>query len=234
MLAPVCGYELIETYPHDSMAFTQGLDYDGGILYEGTGLYGLSGLRKVELETGRILQQYRLPGHIFGEGITVIQGRIVQLSWREHVGLIYDMSLEPVGGFTYPTEGWGLTNNDTMLFMSDGTDTIHLLNKESFEKVGEIRVRDNGAAVGMLNELEMADGLIYANVFPTARIAAISVRSGAVLFWLDLSGIAGPGGEEAVLNGIAYDGERKRLFVTGKLWPNLYEIRAEQACPVSG
>ncbi|MEP7362703.1 MAG: glutaminyl-peptide cyclotransferase [Acidobacteriota bacterium] len=227
--APVATFQVVHTYPHDRGAYTQGLEYRGGFLYESTGLNGRSSLRKVELQTGRVLQKVDLPYEHFGEGITMLVGEILQLTWRSHVGFVYgqtDFKMKRM--FQYPGEGWGLTNNGTHIFMSDGTNEIRLWNPKTLAEVKRLKVMDGTTAVDQLNELEIVGGEIYANVYQTQRIARISPTTGKVLGWVDLSGLLSPifrNGEIDVLNGIAYDAVGKRLFVTGKLWPSLFEIK---------
>jgi glutamine cyclotransferase len=223
----VYGYKIIHTYPHDRNAFTQGLIYDGGVLYEGTGLYGQSSLRKVELETGKVLQEYDLPPQYFGEGVTVWRNKLIQLTWQSHLGFVYEKeTFRQLREFSYSTEGWGITHDGTRLIMSDGTSTLYFLNPSTFERVGRLDVRDNDLPVMRLNELEYVKGEIYANIWLTDRIAKISPQTGQVIGWVDLTGLLTP--EERVhadvLNGIAYDDKRNRFFVTGKLWPKLFEI----------
>lgn len=229
---PVYGYKIINTYPHDRSAFTQGLVFDRGVLYESTGLNGRSSLRKVELETGRVLQIRDLPYEYFGEGLVLWRHRLIQLTWLSSVGFIYDKdSFQLLGTFAYPAEiqqGWGITHDGTRLLMSDGTATIHVLNPETFERLGGIRVHDQGLPIDDLNELEYVKGEIYANVWLTDRIARISPQTGQVVGWIDLTGLLSAEDRAQsvdVLNGIAYDAERDRLFVTGKLWPKLFEIQ---------
>lgn len=240
---PVYTYKIINTYPHDCNAFTQGLVFENGFLYEGTGLHKRSTLRKVELETGTILQIYELPPQFFGEGITIFQDKIIQLTWQSNVGFVYHKdTFELLHQFTYPTEGWGITHDGTQLIMSDGTSTLYFLDPETFERIYQITVHDNGDPVTMLNELEYIQGEIYANVWLTDRIARISPQTGQVLGWIDLEGLLSlKSGEHVdVLNGIAYDAEHDRLFVTGKLWPHLFEIElvcqenCGSACPDFG
>ncbi|MBE0479911.1 MAG: glutaminyl-peptide cyclotransferase [Dehalococcoidia bacterium] len=226
---PVYGYRVVNTYPHDPGAFTQGLVFEDGVLYEGIGREAFSSLRKVELETGKVLQVHELPDRYFGEGITIFGGRVIQLTWRSNKGFVYDKeSFELIDEFAYPIEGWGLTHDGDMLIMSDGSDTLHFLDPTHFEITGEIRVTDGDLSVRRLNELEYIDGVIYANIWQTDRIAMISPENGRVTGWIDLEGIlqlqAGDGPAD-VLNGIAYDAENDRLFVTGKLWPRLFEIQ---------
>jgi glutamine cyclotransferase len=226
------GYEIVASYPHDKEAFTQGLDYDQRLLYEGTGLYGCSTVRIVELETGRTLKQTNLPEDLFGEGLAVWRDRLIQLTWQSGVGLIYDKeSLNIVGNFTYPGEGWGLTSDGERLIMSDGTDSLYFLDPRSLQRVGRIAVSCDGVPVTGLNELEYVEGEIYANVFPSSRVAVISLQ-GDVIAWIDFSGLVrevSRAGDidviEGVLNGIAYDPQGRRLFVTGKLWPQLFQVR---------
>ncbi|HSJ55039.1 MAG TPA: glutaminyl-peptide cyclotransferase [Anaerolineae bacterium] len=225
---PVYGYRVLAEYPHDQGAFTQGLVYTGGILYEGTGLYGGSSLRKVDLETGQVLQSYLLPREYFGEGIAIHDERILQLTWQNRGGFIYDRdSFDLLGTFSYPTEGWGLTHDGTRFIMSDGTATLHFWHLQTLEEIGQVQVHDENGPVACLNELEYVDGQVYANVWQTDYVAVIDPASGQVTAWLDLAGLLET--TEAtlaadVLNGIAYDVEGDRLFVTGKWWPRLFEI----------
>jgi glutamine cyclotransferase len=224
---PVYGYKVISTYPHDKNAFTQGLAYEGGFLYEGTGLHGRSTLRQVALASGDVVKVVELPERYFGEGIVVYADKVVQLTWRANTGFVYDKeSFALRYTFTYPTEGWGITHDGKRLIMSDGTSTLRFLNPETFREIDRIEVTDDEGPVSGLNELEYVNGEIYANVWPTDRIAMISPETGLVTGWLDLTGLRPEGGSDAtdVLNGIAYDAEHDRLFVTGKLWPVLFEI----------
>ena len=226
--APVVGYRIVNTYPHDPRAFTQGLFFVDGILYEGTGLRGRSSLRKVELQTGNILLARQLPARFFGEGITSYGNRIIQLTWRARVGFVYDrQTFQLLDRFNYPTEGWGITHDGNSLIMSDGTSTLYLLDPQTFKEVGRIEVHDMDGPVSRLNELEYVRGEIYANVWRTDRIARISPQTGAVVGWIELEGLLSPEDHTRqvdVLNGIAYDAKNDRLFVTGKLWPKLFEI----------
>ena len=220
-------YNVVKEYPHDPDAFTQGLVFDNGVLYEGTGLYNSSTLRRVSLETGEILQIHVLPDQFFGEGITVFNGKIIQLTWRANKGFVYDKaSFKVLREFSYPTEGWGITHNGTHLIMSDGTATLHFLDPESFEEVGQIEVKADGP-VTYLNELEYIHGEVFANIWQKDLVARIDPQTGQVQGWIDLSGIRDSESEDVndVLNGIAYDEKEDRLFVTGKRWPSLYEIR---------
>ncbi len=227
-VTPIYSYNIVNTYPHDPDAFTQGLVFDAGVLYEGTGLYGRSSLRKVELETGDILQIRELSDQLFGEGTTICGDRIVQLTWQSHIGFVYDRdSFELLQEFSYSTEGWGITYDGKRLIMSDGTSTLHFLDPQTFEETGHVEVFDNDGPVIRLNELEYVQGEIYANIWQTDRIARIAPETGRVVGWIDLSGLLT---EEDlsepvdVLNGIAYDAQSDRLFVTGKLWPTLFQI----------
>ena len=225
---PVYTYNVLNTYPHDRNAFTQGLVFENGVLYEGTGRFGHSALRRVELETGDILQIYDLPARFFGEGITVYENKIIQLTWRSNVGFVYDKnSFELLQEFNYSTEGWGITHDGKRLIMSDGTSTLHFLDSQTFEEINQLGVFDNDGPVTRLNELEYVQGEIYANVWQTDRIARIAPGTGQVIGWIKLGGLLSPEDRSEpvdVLNGIAYDAENGRLFVTGKLWPRLFEI----------
>jgi len=216
-------------FPHDSTAFTQGLAYRDGFLYEGTGLKGRSSLRKVRLETGEIVQRLDLPPEFFGEGVTLLKNEVVQLTWQSQVGFVYDLSeFRLVRRFSYSGEGWGLATNGRKLFMSDGTSKIRVLDAGTLAEERRFTVYDGDTPIDQLNELEFVDGEIFANVWQTDRIARISPQSGKVVGWIDLTGLLSPIyrlESEAVLNGIAYDSNRKRLFVTGKLWPSVFEIR---------
>ncbi len=231
--APVVGYRVVNTYPHDPRAFTQGLVFADGILYEGTGLRGQSSLRKVDLETGNILRVRQLAAHFFGEGITIYGNRVIQLTWRARVGFVYDIqTFQLLDTFTYPTEGWGITHDGRSLIMSDGTSTLHFLDPQTFQEVHRLEVHTRDGPVSRLNELEYIQGQIYANVWKTDRIARISPETGEVVGWIDLEGLLRPEDRHRridVLNGIAYDVKNDRLFVTGKLWPKLFEIELTAA-----
>ncbi len=219
-------YTVVNIYPHDATAFTQGLVFANGYLYEGTGLYGSSSLRRIDLTTGEVLQSYALPQEYFGEGIAIVGSKIVQLTWQSHKGFVYDLqSFALLDEFAYSTEGWGITYDGSSLIMSDGSSTLYFLNPETYEIVRQISVHDSGQ-VERLNELEYINGSIYANVWLTNKIAVINPESGQVDAWIDLSGLeTSPSLDpNSVLNGIAYDSVANRLFVTGKLWPHLYEI----------
>lgn len=225
---PTCSYQVVQTYPHDPEAFTQGLIYDRGELYESTGLRGKSSLRRVELATGKVLQINRLDDRYFGEGLTLWQDRLLQLTWVAQTGLIYDReTFEETGSFSYPTEGWGLTHNGQELIMSDGTDNLYFLDPDTFQETKRLQVTEGGKSIDKINELEYVQGEILGNIWLSDRIARIDPETGTVLGWLDLKGIIQPPPtpkNDAVLNGIAYDQQSDRLFVTGKLWSQLFEI----------
>ena len=222
-------YKVINTFPHDRKAFTQGLVFEDGVLYEGTGLPGRSTLRKVELETGNVLQTRKLSDEFFGEGITIYESNIIQLTFLSNIGFVYNKhTFELVREFNYPTQGWGITHNGSHLIMSDGTPILYFLDPATFERVSRITVYDRDVLVWRLNELEYVEGQIYANVWPTERIARIEPETGKVLGWIDMKGLVARQDYteyEDVLNGIAYDKENDRLFVTGKFWPKLFEIK---------
>ncbi|MEY4932284.1 MAG: hypothetical protein RLZZ403_604 [Pseudomonadota bacterium] len=232
----VAGYQVIKTYPHDPAAFTQGLVYVDGALYESTGLNGQSSVRQVKLETGKVLQKQAVDPAHFAEGLAEWNGKLIQLTWRSGIGFIYDRStLRLKGTFNFSGEGWGLTHDGNRLILSDGTATLRFLNPDSFREIGRVVVRDRGNPVQDLNELEFVKGEVYANVWHSNRIARISPATGEVLGWIDLSGLIPQRmlpHAEAVLNGIAYDSANDRLFVTGKLWPKLFEIRLTPATDV--
>jgi glutamine cyclotransferase len=225
---PVYGYEVVKVYPHDREAFTQGLLFRDGVLYESTGLNGKSSLRKVQLETGKVLQQVPVDARYFAEGLTDWGTRLVQLTWNTNIGFVYDLaSFKQQQTFSYTGEGWGLARDDRRLIMSDGTSTLRFLDPQTLKVTGQVQVTDGNVPVRDVNELEYVDGQVYANVWLTDRIAIISPDTGRVTAWLNLAGLMSKSGlsGDAVLNGIAYDAPRKRLFVTGKLWPSLFEIR---------
>ena len=225
---PVYRYKVLNTFSHDPSAFTQGLAIDKGVLYESTGLNGASSVRRVELATGKVMQSQSLAAEFFGEGLTTWRGKLIQLTWQSQLGFVYDQkTLRPLKQFRYGTEGWGLTHDGRRLILSDGSANLYFLDPENFAPLGQITVKENGVPVPWLNELEFVQGEVYANVWHTQRIARISPQTGQVTAWIDLSGLPGPMyklGEEDVANGIAYDAQSKRLFVTGKRWPRLFEI----------
>ena len=221
-------YRLVRTYPHDPEAFTQGLVIDNGVLFEGTGLNGKSSLRKVEIETGKILRIKKLPQKFFGEGITTFGNRIIQLTWKSGVGLVFDKdNFDLLQQFTYPYEGWGITNDGQYLIMSDGSAHLYFFDPVRFEEKKRMTVTEGDKAVTMLNELEYVNGKIFANIWKSDLVAIIDPEGGRVIGWIDLSGLSdmsGKLGSEKVLNGIAFDEGRNALFVTGKLWPYLFQI----------
>lgn len=226
------GYQIVNMWPHDSNAFTQGLILSDGKLLESTGQEGFSSLRRIDLETGKILKKVDVPVPYFAEGITLLNGKIYQLTWQHQLGFIYDaQSLERLGEFKYTGEGWGLTTDGKSLILSDGTTRLRFLDPSDFHVVRTITVHDGQTPVNELNELEFVQGEIYANVWHDNRIATIDPQSGRVTAWIDLNGMM-PEGElqdpEAVLNGIAYDQVNNRLYVTGKLWPRVFEIRVKK------
>lgn len=223
----VFGYRVVQAFPHDPQAFTQGLIYDDGFLLESTGKYGESTLRRVELESGRVLQMHRLSDDLFGEGITIFNDRIYQLTWKNQVAIVYDRrTFDELGRFRYEGEGWGLTNDGTHLIMSDGSATLRFIDPKDFRVVRRLLVRSLGRRVDRLNELQYIHGQVFANILYQDRIARISPETGEVTAWIDLRTLwPGRRDRESVLNGIAYDQQNDRLFVTGKNWPRLYEIR---------
>ena len=223
------GFEIVRVYPHDPAAFTEGLEYRDGFLYESTGLNGKSSLRKVKLETGEVVQNYNLPQEYFGEGITVLGDEIVQLTYKTEVGFVYDRAtFKLLRSFAYPGEGWSMTTDTNQIFMSDGTADLRIWDKTTLQEKKRITVHDGATPIKNVNELEWVEGEIYANVWTTDRIVRISPKDGQVTGWIDLAGLM-PIGERTpdmdVLNGIAYDSAGKRLFVTGKMWPKLFEIK---------
>jgi glutamine cyclotransferase len=222
-------YRVVNAYPHDAEAFTQGLIFRDGFLFESTGQYGRSTLRKVELKTGRVVQQHRLDPVHFGEGLAEWNGQLVQLTWRSQIAFVYDMvSFKPLRMFGYSGEGWGLTHNQREFILSDGTDTLRFIDPDTSRETRRVTVRDGKVPIKDLNELEYVRGEIYANIWHTDRIARIAPQTGQVVGWIDFSGLMSSAYRlepEAVLNGIAYDALSNRLFVTGKLWPRLFEIQ---------
>lgn len=235
-LSSLASYKVIRQYPHDPQAFTQGLVYDEGIFFESTGLYGQSSLRRVDLETGQVLHQITLDPRYFAEGLVLWDDSLVQLTWKENTGFVYDRdTFELRAIFSYTGEGWGLTHDDTNLIMSDGTHQLRFLDPQTFAEVRRIDVLDNGLPVNRLNELEYIQGEIYANIWQTDIILRIDPADGTILGKIDLTGLLPREELNApadVLNGIAYDPASNRLFVTGKLWPNLYEIMLVNPTPL--
>jgi glutamine cyclotransferase len=226
--APVYTYRVVRTYPHDAEAFTQGLEYLDGFLYEGTGLNGRSSIRKVKVETGDVVQQRAVGREHFGEGITVWNDDLIELTYTSQIAFVYDRkTFLPKKTFSYAGEGWGLTHDATSLIMSDGSADLRFLDPATFRERRRVTVTDGGVPIRQLNELELVKGEIYANVWTTDFVARIDPATGRVTGWIDLRGLM-LGRQldgNAVLNGIAYDAAGDRLFVTGKLWPRLFEIK---------
>lgn len=228
---PTRGYTVVNSYPHDTAAYTEGLFYLDGYLYESTGELGQSSVRKVELETGRVLQQADIPAPYYGEGIVAWGDRLIQLTWRNQQGFVYDLAtLTPRSHFAYAGEGWALTSDESSLYMSDGTANIRRLDPQSLKQIGTIKVTARGKPLDNLNELEWVKGELWANVWLTTRIARIDPADGKVIAWIDLKALVPDAdtltdSSNDVLNGIAYDAKHDRLFVTGKRWPKIYEIK---------
>lgn len=224
---PVQGYKVVNSYPHDPDAFTQGLFFHDGFLYESTGLRGRSSIRKVEIKTGRVVQAVELPAEFFGEGITMWGDRLIGITWQEQTAFVLDLKTFKLWRkFNYAGEGWGITHDGRELIMSDGSAELRFLDPLTFKELRRVRVTAAGRPVDQLNELEWVDGEVYANVWQTDRIARINPKTGNVTGWIDLTGLLPQrGGADDVLNGIAYDAKARRLFVTGKLWPRLFEIQ---------
>ena len=224
----VSGFRVVAEYPHDATAFTQGLIFTDGRLYEGTGKKGESSLRRIELASGRIEQLVPLDSAYFGEGITILDGKLYQLTWQNRLGIVYDpQTFDRISTFRYTGEGWGLTHDGKRLILSDGTSTLRFLDPKTFDVVKRLKVRAANGAIDKLNELEYRKGEILANVWYSDRIARISPESGEVLGWIDLTSLYPARqrpSKEDVLNGIAYDEAKDRLLVTGKNWPKVYEI----------
>jgi glutamine cyclotransferase len=229
---PTYGYEVVNTFPHDAQAFTQGLIFQDGALVESTGLEGHSTLRRVELQTGKVLQKVDVPTFYFAEGLTLFGGKLYQLTWKAEKGFVYDpQTFKKTGEFPYEGQGWGLTHDADSLILSDGSNQLRFIDPNTYQVKRSINVTDGGRPVQELNELEYVKGEIYANVWHEDRVARIDPQTGRVNGWIDFSGLLRPGDvtdEEAVLNGIAYDESGDRLFVTGKLWPKLFEVRLKQ------
>jgi len=229
LLGPKATYEIVARFPHDPTAYTQGLLIHNSLFYESTGLYGNSSLRVVEPETGKVLQDKPLEERYFGEGLALLNDKLYQLTWRENTGFVYDLAtLALINTWQYDTEGWGLTTDGTSLIMSDGSDKLRWIDPTTFEVKKVLEVTLDGNPVTRLNELEWIDGAIFANVYLTETILRIDPQTGKVLTVVDMSGLtpeANKADPNLVLNGIVYDPETKRLFVTGKLWDVLYEVR---------
>jgi glutaminyl-peptide cyclotransferase len=226
---PTVSIQVVHRYPHDSKAFTEGLEWHNGALYEGTGVVGESGVRRSDLTSGAMLAYKELPPPHFGEGVTVYKGTLYELTWKDGVGFKYDATtFAPKGSFTYSGEGWGLTHDAHSLIMSDGTSVLRFYDPTTFKLQRSLAVTADGMSVERLNELELIHGELWANVWQTSTIARIDPATGKVISWVDLSPLTGqiPAGDTVdVANGIAYDSAADRIFVTGKLWPALYEIR---------
>jgi glutaminyl-peptide cyclotransferase len=228
---PVCGYQVVHEYPHDPAAYTQGLLISNGQLFESTGLYGYSTLRRVELVTGEVLQVKYLASWYFGEGLTLWEDQLLQLTWDEQTCFMWDaITLVPEGSFSYTGQGWGLTQDGRVLILSDGTSSLRHFDPVSHAELDSVTVTDGGTPIDQLNELEWIRGEVFANLFMTDLIARIDPDTGHVIAWLDLTGLLQPGPQPGPLNGIAWDDASERLFVTGKLWPSLYEIELVD-CP---
>lgn len=225
--APTWRHDVVRSFPHDTSAFTQGLLIRDGYFYESTGQKGQSSLRKVEIESGKVVQRYGVGNQYFAEGLAAWGTQLIQLTWETNIGFVYDRAtFKQLRTFTYKGEGWGLADDGKRLVMSDGTPTLRFLNPATLAETGSVRVLDGPTAVTQLNELEVVKGEIFANVWMTDRIAVIAPATGRVVAWLNLKGLLpAQGNPDAVLNGIAYDAARDRLFVTGKLWPRMFEIR---------
>ena len=228
VLEPLYTYQVVNKYPHDPSAFTQGLVIHDGVFIEGTGLYGRSSIRYVEITTGAINEKVDLDPEFFGEGVTVLDDTVYQVTWREHTGFTYDLNLKKTGEFSIPNEGWGLATDGTKLILSDGTSTLSFIDPETMSIITTVQVTFEGEKVLRINELEYVDGLVYANIWQTDQIAIIDPDNGNVVSWIDLTGLRDELDSTFgidVLNGIAHDPVTGKTYVTGKLWPNLFEIQ---------
>lgn len=229
MAAPVDGYRVVAKYPHSTASYTEGLFYLGGLFFEGTGLNGHSEVLVTQPETGKVLQRKSIPEQYFGEGIIDWGPNLLEWTWQSHICFVYDrFSLRLIKQFEYAGEGWGMTRTTSEIVTSDGSDTLRFRNPETFRETRRIVVKDDGKSVERLNELEYVRGEIYANVWHSDRIARISPRDGHVIRWIDFTGLLPDGqkvNDESVLNGIAYDAQHDRLFVTGKQWPSIFEVK---------
>ena len=225
---PVFGYKIVNTYPHNTNSFTQGLIFDKGVLYESTGLNGRSAVKIVDLKTGKTLKSHELPDNYFGEGIAIIENKIIQLTWRSKTGFVYDKkTLKLIKKFSYQTQGWGITYDGKYLIISDGSAVLYFMDPNTFKVVGTLEVYGDSGKVSKLNELEYINGEIYANIWGIEKIARINPKTGRVTAWIDLSGLLSDQDKKNrvdVLNGIAFNSDKGRLFVTGKLWPKMFEI----------
>jgi len=218
-------YRILNTYPHDTGAFTEGLVFRDGELFESTGLVGASSLRRVDLQSGNVLQQHNLSGGLYGEGLAAVDDTLVQLTWRNHVGFVYDkQTFDLLANFSLATEGWGLTYDGASLILSDGSSTLYFLDPASYEVTGQVTVKDGDVEISKINELEYIAGDVYANIWQSTNLAIIDPETGQVKGWVYLGGLHQPTGLDDVLNGIAYNAEAGGLFVTGKNWPSLYQI----------
>ncbi len=224
--APVqYSYIIVKTYPHDNLAFTEGLLFDGSDLYESTGKLGNSSLRRVDLSSGEVEKQVNLSDTLFGEGLAIVNDSLVQLTWQNRIGFVYDKeTFALLNTFSYQSEGWGLTFDGKTLVMSDGSANLYYLDPITYQTVSQITVKNGNSTVTNINELEYVNGDIYANIWHTQTIVIINPQNGYIKGWIDLTGIYQPHSSEDVLNGIAYDKSSDRLLITGKYWPNLYEI----------
>lgn len=230
---PISSFEVVKTYKHDSNAFTQGLIFHNGFLYESTGEYGESSLRKVEIETGKVLQKIDVAREIFAEGITLLGGNIYQITWKERKCFVYDVNtFQMLKEFNYAGDGWGLTNDGTHLYMSDGTHVIRVIDPATFTTIRTITVfREDGRPLNQLNELEFVKGEIWANIWHEETIARIDPKSGKLLGWINMKGLSPDDvsrSAENTLNGIAYDASSDRVFMTGKNWRKLFEVKIKQ------
>lgn len=225
---PVFGYKIVNTYPHDTNSLTQGLIFDAGVLYESTGLMGRSTVKIVDLKTGKTLKSHELPDNYFGEGIAIIENKIIQLTWRSKTGFVYDKkTLNLIKKFSYQTQGWGITYDGKYLIISDGSAVLYFMDPNTFKVVGTLEVYGDSGKVSKLNELEYINGEIYANIWGIEKIARINPKTGRVTAWINLSGLLSDQDKKNrvdVLNGIAFNSDKGSLFVTGKLWPKLFEI----------
>jgi glutamine cyclotransferase len=219
-------YSVVATFPHDKTAFTEGLLYSDGYLYESTGGWGSSSLRQVSLSSGSVIREVSLPSTYFGEGLTLVNGSLVQLTWQSGIGFVYDLdTFDLKSNFSYSTEGWGLAFDGSKLIMSDGTSNLYFLDPNTFQTIGSVAVRNGSVPVTNLNELEFVNGALYANVWHDQKILIINLQSGQIRGYIDLTGIYQPTDSESVLNGIAFDQVSGDLFITGKNWPYLYQIK---------
>jgi len=225
---PVYGYKIVNSFPHDTGAFTQGLTIDNGVLYESTGLNGRSALKILDLETGKVIKSHKLPDKYFGEGITIVDDKIIQLTWRSQKGFVYDKdTLKLLKTFNYKTQGWGITYDGKHLILSDGSDILYFMDPKTYKVIGKLEVYDDMGKVSKLNELEYINGEIYANIWGKDLIARVNPKTGHVNSWIELDGLLSEEDQKSrvdVLNGIAFNSQNGTLLVTGKLWPKIFEI----------